>query len=791
MADTNTGIGASVRRKEDLRFITGNGQYTDDVTFKDQAHAYFLRSPHAHATIKSINISRARKMPGVVAIYTGEDVAKDKVGNLICGWTINSMDGSAMRAGPHPILAQGKVRYVGDQVAVIIADSLNQAKSAAAAVQVSYSALPHNVDPAKAMSTKAQVHTVAPNNNVFNWTLGNQSDTEAAFKRAAHVTKLDIINNRLVPNAMEPRAANAHYNAAADHTTVYATSQNPHVLRLVLSAFNGLGSENKIRVIAPDLGGGFGSKIAMYAEETVCTWATKKCGRPVKWTCERAEAFLTDTHGRDHVTKAELAVDAQGKVIGLRVHTIASMGAYLSSFGPLIPTILYAPLLSGQYNIPAIFVEVDGVYTNTCPTDAYRGAGRPEATYLVERLMETASRELQLDPADFRRRNFITSFPHQTPVIVQYDAGDYGATLDKALAMSDYKNFAARKAESAKRGKLRGVGFSAYIEACGLAPSAVVATVGAGVGFWESAEVRVNPVGTVEVMTGSHSHGQGHETTFAQLVSQRLGVDINNVSIVHGDTDKVQFGMGTYGSRSAAVGMTAISKALDKVEAKGKRLAAALMEASVADIEFKGGNFTVKGTDKSMAFGAVALQAYLAHKFNSAEIEPGLKESAFHDPTNFVFPAGVHICEVEVDPETGHTSIAAYTAVDDFGNIINPMIVEGQVHGGVAQGIGQALLEACVYDPDSGQLLTGSYMDYAMPRASYMPSTENFKLGFTCTPCPSNPLGVKGCGEAGAIASPPAVINAITNAIGVREIAMPATPLAVWQAMQGMKHAAE
>jgi carbon-monoxide dehydrogenase large subunit len=452
---------------------------------------------------------------------------------------------------------------------------------------------------------------------------------------------------------------------------------------------------------------------------------------------------------------------------------------------------LYAPLLSGQYNIPNVYAEVDGVYTNTTPTDAYRGAGRPEASYVVERLMETAARELKIDPAEFRRRNFVTSFPHQTPVIVCYDVGDYGAALDKALEISDYKNFASRKAASAKNGKLRGVGFSAYIEACGLAPSAAVATLGAGVGFWESAEVRVNPVGSVEVLTGSHSHGQGHETTFAQLVSDRLGVDINNVSIVHGDTDKVQFGMGTYGSRSAAVGMTAISKALDKIEAKAKKLAAALMESSAADIEFKGGTFTVKGTDKTMAFGAVALQAYLGHKFNTAEIEVGLKETAFHDPTNFVFPAGVHICEVEVDVDTGYTKIAAYTAVDDFGTIINPMIVEGQIHGGVAQGIGQALLEGCVYDTDSGQLLTGSYMDYNMPRAANMPHIENFKLGFTVTKCPSNPLGVKGCGEAGAIAAPPAVINAITDAIGVRDIAMPATPLTVWQAMQPMKRAAE
>jgi carbon-monoxide dehydrogenase large subunit len=537
------------------------------------------------------------------------------------------------------------------------------------------------------------------------------------------------------------------------------------------------------------VGGGFGSKIFIYAEEVCCVWASKRIGgRPIKWTAERTESFLSDAHGRDHVTHAELAVDANGRITGLRVNTKASMGAYLSTFASSIPTYLYATLLSGQYNIPNIYAEVDAVYTNTAPVDAYRGAGRPEATYVVERLVETAARELRIDPVEFRRRNFITSFPHQTPVIMCYDAGDYHASMNKALEVADYVGFPARKAEAARRGKLRGIGFSNFIEACGIAPSAAVGSLGAGVGLWESAEVRVNPVGTVEVLTGSHSHGQSHETTFAQLVSDRLGIDINSVSIVHGDTDKVQFGMGTYGSRSGAVGMTAIAKALDKIEAKAKRVAAAVMEASTDDIEFKNGSFTVKGTDKKMAFGEVALAAYVAHKFNSSEIEPGLKESAFHDPSNFTFPAGSHICEVEVDPDTGVTRIVSYTSVDDFGTVINPMVVEGQVHGGIVQGIGQALTEGCVYDKDSGQLLTGSYMDYCMPRAADVPS---FKLDFTETKCPSNPLGMKGCGEAGAIAATAAVMNAITDAIGVRDLPMPATPHVVWQALQPMKKAAE
>jgi carbon-monoxide dehydrogenase large subunit len=586
---------------------------------------------------------------------------------------------------------------------------------------------------------------------------------------------------------MEPRAAIGDYDPGTDTITLYTTSQNPHVARLVLSAFIGLAPENKLRVIAPDVGGGFGSKIFIYAEETVCAWAAKKIERAVKWTAERSESFLSDAHGRDHVTHAELAVDAAGKVTGVRVRTIANMGAYLSTFASSVPTYLYAPLLSGQYNIPAIYAEVDAVYTTTAPVDAYRGAGRPEATFVIERLMEKAAREIGRDPAEFRRMNFVTQFPHQTPVIMAYDVGNYAGALDKALQHADYKGIGARKAASAAKGKLRGVGFSAFIEACGIAPSAAVGSLGAGVGLWESAEVRVNPIGTVEVLTGSHSHGQSHETTFAQLVSDRLGIPIENVSIVHGDTDKVQMGMGTYGSRSGAVGMSAIYKALDKIEAKAKKVAGHVLEASEQDIEFKDGKFTVKGTDKAIDFASVALQAYIAHKFNGQELEPGLKEGAFWDPTNFTFPAGVHICEVEIDPDTGVVTIDRYTAVDDFGKLINPMVVHGQVHGGIAQGVGQALLEGAHYNED-GQLVTASYMDYCMPRADNLPS---FAVDTIETPCPSTPLGIKGCGEAGAIASPPAVINAITDALGHEDIAMPATPAAVWRAAQKRKMAAE
>jgi aerobic carbon-monoxide dehydrogenase large subunit len=776
-----TGIGVSVKRKEDIRFITGKGHYVDDINRPGQAYAFFVRSPHAHATIDKIDASAALKSPGVVAVFTGADAVADKIGAHIPGWTVHSKDGSPMKVGSFPALAHGKALYVGDPVAVVIADSSAQAKDAAEKMVIDYGVLPAVIDTASAAkSGQPQIHDYAPGNTVFNWHVGDKASTDAAFAKAAHVTTLDLINNRTIPNAMEPRAALGEYDSGTDVQTLYTTSQNPHVARVVLSAFQGVAPENKLRVIAPDVGGGFGSKIFIYNEETVCIWAAKKIDRPVKWTAERTESFLADAHGRDHVSHAELALDSNGKILAMRVHTVANLGAYPSTFWASVPTYLYGILLSGQYDIAAIYCEVDGVYTNTVSVDAVRGAGRPEATYLVERIVEKAAREAGRDPADFRRQNFVKSFPHQTPVILAYDVGDYPKALDKALELADYKGVGARKAASAAKGKLRGVGFSAYIEACGLAPSQAAGSLGAGVGLWESAEVRVNMVGTVEVLTGCHSHGQGHETTYAQLVCSRLGIPIENVSVVHGDTDKVQMGMGTYGSRSGAVGMSAISKALDKIEAKAKKVAGHVLEASDQDIEFKDGKFTVKGTDKSIDFVSVALNAYTAHKFNGQELEPGLKETAFWDPPNFTFPAGVHICELEIDPQTGVVTIDRWTAVDDFGKLINPMIVEGQIHGGVAHGIGQALMEGAHYDAD-GQLLTASYMDYCMPRADDLPS---FKVDTIETPCPSNPLGIKGCGEAGAIASPPAVINAITDALGHEDVAMPATPQVVWRAAQ-------
>ncbi|PBC12010.1 xanthine dehydrogenase family protein molybdopterin-binding subunit [Mesorhizobium sp. WSM3859] len=777
------GVGARVARKEDKRFITGGGRYVDDMVVPGMKHAVFVRSPHAHAQIKKIDVKKAQGMPGVVGVLTGKELKADGIGNLICGWMIHSKDGTPMKMGAWSPLAVDKVRYVGDAVVIVVADTKGQARDAAEAVEITYKELKAVVDATKAIQSGApQVHAEAENNLIFDWELGDGKATDAAIKSAAHVTRMKIVNNRLVPNAMEPRAALGHYDKAEDHYTCWTTSQNPHVARLVMSAFYNVAPENKLRVIAPDVGGGFGSKIYIYPEEIVCLWASKKTGVPVKWVADRTESFLADAHGRDHVSMVEMAFDKDNRITGLKVDTIANLGAYMSLFSSCVPTYLYATLLSGQYNIPAIHANVRTVYTNTAPVDAYRGAGRPEATYLLERTMETAARELGVSPAELRRKNFITSFPHQTPVIMNYDAGDYSASLDAAMKAADYAGFTRRKADAAKRGKLRGIGMSCYIEACGLAPSSAVGSLGAGVGLWESAEVRVNAVGTIEVLTGSHSHGQGHETTFAQLVTQRFGVPIDSVSIVHGDTDKVQMGMGTYGSRSGAVGMSAIAKALDKVEAKAKKIAAHLLEADEGDIVIENGEFKVAGTDKSLPWFQVALAAYTAHNL-PAGMEPGLKETAFYDPANFTFPAGCYISEVEIDPETGVTDIIQFVAADDFGNIINPMIVEGQVHGGIAQGIGQALLEGAHYD-GSGQLLTASYMDYTMPRAGDLPS---FKVSTSNTPCPSNPLGIKGCGEAGAIGSPPAIINAITDALGVVDIAMPASPSTVWSAIRAKK----
>ncbi|MDM7946401.1 MAG: xanthine dehydrogenase family protein molybdopterin-binding subunit [Oceanibaculum nanhaiense] len=783
------GIGASVRRKEDQRFLTGRGNYTDDINRPGQTHAYILRSPYAHAKIRKIDTSRAEAAPGVVAVFTGKDMAADNVGGLPCGWQIHSRDGEPMKEPGHPPLVVDRVRHVGDQVAVVIAESRSQAKDAAELIEVDYEPLSAIANPKKALDPNApQVWDEAPGNLCYDWVIGDEAEIDAALKSAHHVTKIELVNNRLVPNAMEPRAAVGEYDRSTGDYTLYTTSQNPHVIRLLMGAFVLQIPEHRLRVVAPDVGGGFGSKIYHYAEEAIVTWASAKVHRPIKWTAERSESFMTDAHGRDHATTAHLAMDKDGKFLALKVETIANMGAYLSTFAPCVPTYLYATLLAGVYTTPKIFANVKAAFTHTVPVDAYRGAGRPEATYLLERIVSQAAREMGLDQAELRRRNFIKreEFPYQTPVALVYDSGDPGGCLDKALKLADYAGFEARRKEAASRGKYRGIGFSTYVEACGIAPSAVVGSLGARAGLYECGQVRVHPTGSVTVFTGTHSHGQGHETTFAQLVAEKLGIPIENVDVVHGDTAKIPFGMGTYGSRSLAVGGVAIDKALDKVITKARKIAAHLLEAAEADIVFEDGEFKVAGTDRKKAFGEISLAAYVPHNYPITELEPGLEETAFFDPLNFSYPGGAHLCEVEIDPDTGVTEVVKFTAVDDFGRVINPMIVEGQVHGGLAQGIGQALLENCVYD-EQGQLLTGSYMDYTMPRADNLP---NFTLDTHNVPAPDNPLGVKGCGEVGAIGSPPAVINAVIDALtplGITDISMPATPDKVWQAIQSAR----
>ena len=783
------GIGASTKRREDVRFLTGNGNYTDDINIRGQAYVHFLRSDVAHGTINSVDTSAAADMPGVIRIFTGEDFAE--MGGIPCGWQVTDRHGAPMQEPKHPVLAHGKVRHVGDPIAAIVAETREQARDAAEAIMPDITDLPAVMDMKEAIKDGAtKVHDDLTSNLCYDWGFveENKGAVDEAIKNAAHVTTLELVNNRLVPNAMEPRVAVGDYNRSTGDHTLYTTSQNPHVIRLLMGAFVLGIPEHKLRVVAPDVGGGFGSKIYHYAEEAFCTYAAKVINRPVKWTCSRSEAFISDAHGRDHVTKIELALDKDNNFTAVRTETYANMGAYLSTFAPSIPTWLHGTLMAGNYKTPNIYVNVKAVFTNTVPVDAYRGAGRPEATYQLERVIDMAARELGVDPIALRRQNYITEFPYATPVAVEYDTGDYNATMDKLMEIGDFAGFEARLAESKARGKLRGLGVNSYIEACGIAPSNLVGQLGARAGLYESATVRVNATGGITVMTGSHSHGQGHETAFPQVVAEMLGIDASMIEIEHGDTDKAPMGMGTYGSRSIAVGGSAMVRATEKIIAKAKKIAAHLLEASDADIELKDGQFSVAGTDKSVAWGDVTLAAYVPHNYPLEDLEPGLEETAFYDPSNFTYPSGAYACEVEIDPETGKVTIERFAAADDFGNIINPMIVSGQVHGGLAQGIGQAMLEQCSYDSD-GQLLSASYMDYTMPRADDVPF---YQVDHSCqTPCTHNPLGVKGCGEAGAIGSPPSVVNAVVDAMQraghthITHIDMPLTPSRVWSAMQG------
>ncbi len=781
-------VGSRVERKEDKRFLTGKGRYTADINIANQTYAVFVRSPHARAKIKKVDVSKALKSSGVVGILTGEEIATDKIGGLIAGWAIRSEDGTEMKVPANPPLAKDFANFVGEPIAIVIADTLDEAKSASDLVKIDYKILKAVTNTAETMSGET-IHDGIDKNLCYDWLLGDREKVKEAFSKADKIIKVDLINNRLVPNAMEPRACVVDYNTASEEITLYTTSQNPHLSRLVMSAFGGVAPENKLRVVAPDVGGGFGSKINVYNEEIVCSWASKKIERPIKWVAERTESFLTDTHGRDHVTHAELAVTNDGKFLGFKNETIANLGAYARVFGTVTPTYLFGPCATGVYEIPAAYSNVKAVYTNTAPVDAYRGAGRPEATYTIERLVEKAAMELGIDRTELRMRNFPKTFPFKQTLVHTVDSGDYVAGLEKAKQMADYNNFESRRKESEAKGKLRGIGVSSYFEACGIAPSAAVMSLGCGVGLWESAEVRFNPTGQISVFTGAHSHGQSHQTTFAQIAADELGVPIENIDVVHGDTDKGTFGMGTYGSRSLTVGGIAIVNACKKIVAKGKRVAAKMLEVSEDEIEFKDGEFVALKSNKKKTIGEIAFACYVPGQRDEMKSpipegdEPGLIESSFFDPANFSFPAGSHICEVEIDPETGEVKVEKYTAVDDFGRIVNPMIVEGQVHGGIAQGIGQALHENTEYD-ETGQLITASYMDYTMPRADNFPE---FNLGFTCTHATSNPLGVKGCGEAGAIASPPTVMNAVIDALGGQEISMPATAEKVWKACKNLK----
>ncbi|MDB4073536.1 xanthine dehydrogenase family protein molybdopterin-binding subunit [Ascidiaceihabitans sp.] len=785
--EIKSGIGASSKRREDVRFLTGNGNYTDDINIRGQAYVFFLRSDVAHGTLNSVDTSAAAAMPGVVQIFTGADF--EAVGGIPCGWLVTDKHGEPMQEPKHPVLAHGKVRHVGEPIAAVVADSLEQARDAAEAIEVDISELPAVINMKDAFKEGAtKVHDDLTSNLCYDWGFveENKGAVDEAFKNAHHVTTLELVNNRLVANPMEPRVAIADYARSDEQHTLYTTSQNPHVIRLLMGAFVLGIPEHKLRVISPDVGGGFGTKIFHYQEEAFCTFAAKACNRPVKWTSSRSEAFMSDAHGRDHVTTIQLALDKDNNFTALRTDTLANMGAYLSTFASSVPTWLHGTLMAGNYKTPLIYVNVKAMFTNTVPVDAYRGAGRPEATYQIERVIDMAARELGADPVALRRQNYVTEFPYATPVAVEYDTGDYHATMDKLEEIGDFTGFEERRKESEAKGKWRGLGINNYIEACGIAPSNLVGQLGARAGLYDAATVRVNATGSISVMVGAHSHGQGHETAFPQVVADMIGIDESQIDIVHGDTSKIPFGMGTYGSRSLAVCGSAMVRATEKIIAKAKKIAAHLLEASDTDIELKDGMFSVAGTDKSVAWGDVTLAAYVPHNYPLEEIEPGLEETAFYDPSNFTYPAGAYACEVEVDPDTGKVTIERFAAADDFGNVINPMIVSGQVHGGIAQGVGQALLEGCSYDEESGQLLTGSYMDYAMPRADDLPF---YSVDHSCqTPCTHNPLGVKGCGEAGAIGSPPSVVNAVIDALHsggkkVAHIDMPLTPDRVWNAI--------
>jgi aerobic carbon-monoxide dehydrogenase large subunit len=781
------GIGAPLRRVEDRRFLTGRGRFVADIELPGALHCVLVRSPHAHARIRKIDTSAAAGAPGVVAVFTGADMAADGVAPMRPMWAVRSRDGSPMAEPARFALARDTVRHVGEPLVAVIAETLTQAMDAAERVAVDYEPLPAVTDAHAAQANDApQLHKAAPGNVCFRWARGDEAAVQAAFRSAAHKVSIDLVNNRLVGAAIEPRAAIATSEPGTGKLTLYTSTQAPHHIRRQVTEQLGM-PESALRIISPDVGGGFGYKGKLYPEEGIIAWAARRLPRPVRWVATRAESFLADNQARDHLTHAELALDADGRFLGLHVNTFANLGAYISTFGAGIPSAIYSALFAGGYRTPAIFVEVTGVFTNTTQTDAFRGAGRPEACYVLERLADEAANTLGLDRAEIRRRNLIPpdAMPYKTPVGPTYDCGDFPKIFARALEVAGYDGFATRRSEAARRGRLRGIGMACYVESSGVAPSRFAGANGARVGFYEAASIRVEPDGAIRAMLGTHNHGQGHATTFAQILSSRFGTPVEKIDVVEGDTDAVPHGTGTFGSRSIAVGGCALDRAADKIVAKGKLIAAHLLEAAAGDVDFNDGVFVIAGTDRRVSFEAVARAAYVPHNYPLETVEPGLQESAVYDPPSFAFSNGAHVCEIEIDPDTGRIEIVGFWGVDDVGTVINPMIVEGQIHGGLAQGLGQALLEHCPYDGD-GQLIAGSFMDYAIARADDLPDfiTECDES----QPCTHNPLGAKGCGEAGSIGAPAALVGAALDALrgmGVTDLEMPLTPERVWLRIQG------
>ncbi len=777
-------FGASVKRREDPRLIRGKGHFTDDVRIPGLLTLKILRSPHAHARITGIDVSKARSMPGVVAVYTGKDLV-DKLAPVPTAWQPKNSD---MKIPEYRALAIDTVRYVGDGVAAVVAIDEYTARDALAAIDVQYESLSAVVRQLDAMESGApQLYDNVPNNVAFHFHLEG-GDLDAAFGEADLTFTQRFVNQRLIPNAMETRGAVAQYDPGTQELTLWCTTQNPHVHRMLLSLVTGI-PETQIRVIAPDVGGGFGSKIPFYSGEMIATVIAKDIQGAVKWSEDRSENYVATTHGRDHVDDVEVAAMNDGRVVGLRVKAYANMGAYLSTAAPGVPTWLFSVMLGGAYDIRNISSDVFGVLTNTMATDAYRGAGRPEATFIIERVMDMVAGRLGLDPSDVRRKNFIQPDQFPYPIAsgaISYDSGEYDKTLDRAIEMVDYASLKQERDQARAEGRIFGIGFSTYVEVCGLAPSAAAGAMGWGGGLYESATVRVHPTGKVTVFTGSSPHGQGEETTFAQLVNDELGVPLDDVEIVHGDTEMIPFGWGTYGSRSTAVGGSALVHAARKVRDKAIKIGAHMLEVSPDEVVWDRGNVHVQGApDQVKTFAEIALAAYAAWSLPEG-VTPGLDETHFFDPVSNTYPFGAHICVVEIDKLTGETNFRRYVAVDDVGNVINPMIVDGQVHGGIAQGLAQAVLENAVYD-DGGQLLSGTMMDYVVPKASMLP---HYELDRTVTPCPFNPMGLKGAGETGTIASTPAVMNAIVDALspyGVEHLDMPASPQRIWQVLQERK----